>query len=196
MSLEFAASEHLGRALLDQMKTVIPGQPAESQWLTYAFGERVAAEATELPNSLFIQLYGDVLCYGPAAQQIYDFYDQVVFGFENGMADDIWGSLHKVYESLDLQNEDSVERDLKQWAWSEGSQEFLYKKLYEVAWRTIEFTGYRWACLMVTLFLNGQYLFPDDIKEKGQTTALRVSSALTLLGIEPLQCYPIGESDA
>lgn len=48
----------------------LPAPAVALQWLTLALGEDEATEALQLPQHLLISLYGDVLAYGPAANQI------------------------------------------------------------------------------------------------------------------------------
>lgn len=61
-----------------QVACELPAPAIALEWLTLALGEKEATEAMQLPQPLLISLYGDVLSYGPAANQIIDVADTMV----------------------------------------------------------------------------------------------------------------------
>lgn len=50
-------------------------QASAGEWLRVAFGDAVARDAMQLPTDLRVQLYGEVIRFGPAGVQVQAFFD-------------------------------------------------------------------------------------------------------------------------
>lgn len=186
-----AASKHPGRAFLNRKRRgYLVDNPLAQEWLTLAFGASEAEKAMQLPQALRIELHEDVYCYGPAAEEISDFYDRILHAFNKNLDSGLSDALDILYTQVYLHGNDSVVNHLISWA-LDSSLQALYQKLYEVAWSadgdTVFHKGYRNDFLVIMMFLNGQYLFSEEMKERGKATMPYINSVLNHLGMSSLQ---------
>lgn len=177
----------------------LPPLYVAASWLHMSIGEEKTADALQLPESLIVALYHDILAYGPAAVQVAEIYDrqQEIETSEEGAS---WQS--KVEKLGQFMVMDSAgERNLAAKEaivnWSQQSKLTVMEQRFILLsnrgsgapLRQNSFERrhrYMTGLNSIYWFVTGQYLFPKQLVSECSHLVVRVNVILDALGLEPL----------
>ena len=165
-------------------------------WLRIVLSDDEAEAALSLPTSLLLELYRDVIVYGPAGDEL-----AVALERKKEVEDsDEYASWVTRLKKLGRKaNQSSATHEglasIKLWAKEKGYT-LLEQRMYflgssglgvkEKQGRFSERHAYAQGLETLYWFLNGQYLFPDALVKQLTPRVREVNEALSALGIEPL----------
>lgn len=173
--------------------SVIPEPQEARKWLVLAYGDSAAAEAMALPWDLRLSLYGSVLLYGPAGDEIrrlIDTLDEALLveasEFTQGLILErpIWATLLRL-EQLRIDPYFILGAgDLTVWAHREENRDWYFRLRSDLNLITLRNQA---GVLPLLMLLNGQYLFEPGLVALDSPFLQRANKLLGLLGIPSLQ---------
>lgn len=173
--------------------SVIPEPQEARKWLVLAYGDSAAEEAMTLPWDLRLSLYGSVLLYGPAGDEIrrlIDALDKALLAeaseFAQGLILErpIWATLLRL-EQLRIDPYFVLGAgDLTVWAQREENRDWYFRLRSDLNLITLRNQA---GVLPLLMLLNGQYLFEPGLVALDSPFLQRANSLLGLLGIPSLR---------
>lgn len=170
----------------------VPAGEASEQWLTIAYGHDEAQAAMLLPESLREELYGDVLWFGPAADELNRFAYRMAeanpVGTTNNLIEDaLWNVHHKLNAVGQSSTGGFIQMSIHSWSNHTGCEilkvQFMNLDEHSLhrAWQTNN------AMSLMCWFITGQYLFSDELIRECEPYLADVEYVLDLLELPHLQ---------
>lgn len=180
----------------DQLGKELPPRYLADAWLRMGLGDKAVENALDVPDSLLVTLYYDILVYGPAAEVIAEIYErhQEIGDSPDG---DIWQiKVQELGQLMILQRseEDFWTRRRAVTNWLKDSQlTILQGRLSSLIYSVpieLEALGRRHCYISgmegIYWLVTGQYLFPEELVSDCAQVVTKANEVLDLLGLEPL----------
>lgn len=150
-------------------------------WIAARYGDDEAARAMTLPRDLLNQMYGSILKYGPAAEEI----PRLIQAARNADVLDVLPSLRRVSEmwfDANCLRLYGVNTNFQGWLISRGHSPITRL----VANASLEFTVAADGWRMLFWLMNGQYLFPAGMVSPDSDYVKESNRILSWLNLPPL----------
>lgn len=170
----------------------MPAGESVELWLRIAYGDSEAEAAMLLPPSLREELYGDVLWFGPAADELNLFAYQMAEANparekNDAIEDALWNVHNKLNAVGSTGPGQFAQMSIHLWANEAGCDilkiQFMNLDEHSIyrEWQTNN------AMSLVCWFVTGQYLFSDDLIQECQPYLADVEYVLDLLELPHLR---------
>lgn len=160
-------------------------------WLAVRYGDDEAARAMTLPRDLLNHMYGSILKYGPAAEEI----PRIIQAARNADVLDVLPSLRRVSEmwfDASCLRLYGVNTNFQGWLISRGHSPITRLVANASSEFTVAADGWR----MLFWLMNGQYIFPTGMVDPDSEYVKEANKILTWLNLPLLggSLVAVGES--
>lgn len=163
------------------------GTATVRRWLSMTLDEGEVNRAVQLPEEILYSLYGNILRFGPAGEEVANVLEAIDSMMSRGAPSlsSKLDSLRRVSSTRFLEPLTKDGFNLSSWIFKNGDNS-LVEQLREPTMKTPIHTDYMLGVYVLLWMLNGQYVFPREAIDHSSPFIKEANSILRMLDFPPL----------